>query len=401
MDSVDTPTELDCVESNTDCVGCSACLAACPQNCIAMVEDAEGFEYPLVDLKRCVSCGICRAVCPSLCHVKAVNGPTAFGCRSKDDALRLVSSSGGVFTELARLTLEDGGMVFGAGFDDCFDVRHVCVESEAELGSLRGSKYVQSSIGRTYVQVEQCLKLGTSILFSGTPCQIAGLKLYLREPMPRLLCVDFFCHGVPSPSVWRRYIDFQERRNGSRLSGVSFRAKDRGWRRFSMALLFVDGSRYCRTLDYDPYMRAFLADICLRPSCHACRFKGLNRQSDVTLADFWGIEKVIPRLDDNLGTSLVLANTPNGRLALERLAEVIEIEEVSLQVAGQFNAASTQSASPHAMRQAFFANLNAVRFDILVRRYCAKHLLPRLERRWSRMLDAVFARVNPRRRAGR
>lgn len=380
----------DCVLASGECVGCSACLNACPEDCITMVEDFEGFLYPLVDLSKCVGCGLCRAVCPALHGETVSNDPVAFGCRAVDDTLRLASSSGGVFSLLARQVIDDGGVVFGAGFDDEFTVVHICAENTADVARLRGSKYVQSDIGRTYTQVEGFLRRGRRVLFSGTPCQIAGLQLFLQRSEPGLLCVDFFCHGVPSPRVWKRYIDFQECRFDSRVLEASFRSKDKGWRRFSMALHFASGVGYRAPLDRDPYMRAFLADICLRPSCYECRFKGVHRRSDITLADFWGIENVLPELDDDLGTSLVMANTSSGRFALDRLGAAADLKEVTLDAAVSFNSAGIHSASPHAMRDAFIRDLSILRFDILVRRYCPNSRLMRLRPRWTSAVRAVL-----------
>lgn len=186
----------------------------------------------------------------------------------------------------------DDGVVFGASFNNNFEVEHTCVELKQELEKLRGSKYVQSRIGNTYEQTNQLLKSGRKVIFTGTPCQVAGLKSYLGKTYDNLLSVDFICHGVPSPGVWKKYVDYRQKKAGSVIQRISFRRKYKGWKRYSVSFLFENNKEYRETLDKDLYMRAFLKDVCLRPSCYACKFKSIYRQSDITLADFWGIQNI-------------------------------------------------------------------------------------------------------------
>ena len=293
-----------------DCTGCYACVNICPQQCISMEVDNEGFWYPKVDNENCVQCKLCIYCCPI--NQRAAVGeqfPDAYACRNKDDEIRLGSSSGGVFYLLGRHALDNGGVVFGARFDSHFHIVHGWTETEEGLLEFMGSKYVQSKIGDSYKHAEAFLRQGRKILFTGTPCQIAGLKSYLRKEYSNLLCVDFICHGVPSPKAWIKYLHFQEERTGSAVQRVAFRSKTSGWRQFSVCLCFANNAQYLQRFDGDPYMNAFLHDLSLRPSCYSCRFKTLIRQSDITLADFWGIEHVCPEMDDNKGTSLVLVNS--------------------------------------------------------------------------------------------
>lgn len=358
-----------------------------------MGDDSSGFRYPQVDLSRCTECGACRRACPVLNPAPVNGAPDAYACRAIDEAVRLASSSGGAFTLLAGEVLDRGGAVFGAAFDEDFTLVHQCAESRADLGPLRGSKYVQSQVGMAYAQIEQSLRQDRPVLFSGTPCQVAGLKSFLRREYESLLCVDMICHGVPSPRVWRSYLEFQERLFDGKARGVSFRRKDEGWRRFSLWVHFGNGAEYRSTLSEDPYLRAFLSDICLRPTCYACAFKGLQRHSDITLADFWGIEHVLPDLDDDTGTSLVLVNSPKGRVALDGVAARMQSSAVSLEAAVMYNPAALRSAHRHPRSDAFYRNLNTMSFDRLVRRYCSPSLWRRARRLLARAVRNLRAAV--------
>ncbi len=295
-----------------DCCGCGACAQRCPAKCIRMTEDAEGFRYPVADADACTGCGLCERICPGL-HPSAPHDPLRlFAARNRDEAARAAGSSGGVFSLLARRTLREGGVVFGAAFVPTWGgVSHRRAEKEEELQPLLKSKYVQSDTGGCYAEAAALLREGRRVLFSGTPCQIAGLHAFLRGERPeRLLTVECLCHGVPSPAVWRRYTE--ETAGGRRILGVDFRDKSRsGWRRYDFTVRTDGGERRVPARE-DLYMRAFLAELTLRPSCYACPFKSGRSGSDITLADFWNIRDVLPAFDDDRGASLVLLNTPQG-----------------------------------------------------------------------------------------
>ena len=376
------------MQADDACVGCHACFNVCPVGCIEMTADKEGFLYPSVDETSCTSCGRCVSVCPVLDVPGSQPVPHAYACRSTHEATREASSSGGVFTLLAEHVLAGGGVIVGAAFDDDFSVLHRSVGDTADLAQLRGSKYVQSAIRSTYREIQQHLRAGRTVLFSGTPCQVAGLRTFLGRDYDSLVCIDLVCHGVPSPRVWGEYVAYRESKVGASLRGVSFRDKRTGWRRFSMSMQFDGGARYLRALDADPYMRAFLADMCLRPSCYACLFRGARRQGDITLADFWGIETIVPDMDDDKGTSLVLVGSNVGTKLFERVRKGLEWQTVDLDRALALNRAALISPSrPHA-RGAFLAALGSMPFDRLVRKFClgkglhrVRDLLGRLARR--------------------
>lgn len=374
------------VDIGLACVGCHACQVACPHNAISMTADSSGFLYPVVDLEECTECGRCKRACPVLNPPPANSMPEAYACIARDDALREASSSGGVFGLLGQQVVDAGGVVFGAVLDESLDVVHDWAESDESLSRLRRSKYVQSRTGDTYRWVRDALKSDRKVLFSGTPCQVAGLKSYLGRDYDQLLCVDIVCHGVPSPRVWRRYLEYLERLYQAKPVTAAFRRKDEGWRKSSLAVGFDSGAEHRMTLREDPFLRAFLSDVCLRPSCYACKFKGLERSADITLADFWGVERVAPEMDDDRGTSLVLVHSPAGREALHRAGEALIAESVSVEAAVAGNAAAVRSGTRHSKSAAFYSHLDELPFDRLVQKYCNPSLYRRMRGRVGRQV---------------
>jgi len=373
------------VTNKENCTGCHACSSICPVTAITMVSDSEGFWYPAVDYTKCIRCEMCIYVCPIMetglegCPGDTV--PEAYAAYSVDPQVRLRSSSGGLFTLLAEAVIDDGGIVFGARFDERFGVIHDYVEKVEHLHKLRGSKYVQSRIGDSFRQVQEFLQCGRLVMFTGTPCQIGGLKRYLGREYDHLICQDIICHGVSSPKVWEKYVRFRESAADSRIRGISFRQKDRGWRRFSLSFLFEDDTQYARSLQDDPYLKAFLANLCLRPSCYACHFKGIYRESDITLGDFWGIEYFVPEMDDDKGTSLVVLHTRKGHELFSRLGNKAEVCPVDLKQATKCNRAMTSSVKVHPNRAAFFLALDHNDIDILIRKYSHDRLDVRLKKK--------------------
>lgn len=342
-----------------DCCGCGACAQSCPKNCISMEPDSEGFLYPKVDETQCVNCGLCEKVCPILFKQKPDSiKVAAYAAYTTNNELREKSSSGGIFSLLAQEILNRGGTVAGAAFAADFSVRHILVETDAELDRLRGSKYVQSRMEDTYVQIRDLLKQGRPVLFTGVACQIAGLKAFLGREYENLYTVDVLCHGVPSPKVWAHYRREQAQIHGKTLEEVSFRDKRKGWRHFSMALNFAEGVEYCRSGAEDTYLRVFLRDLCLRPSCHSCRFKDFPRLSDLTIGDAWGIERHMPDLDDDYGTSVVLVNSEKGMGLWNAVADNAVSRQGELDVLLPKSADSRKSVKPHPNRSRFFAALN-------------------------------------------
>ena len=334
------------IQDKHNCCGCAACVQACPKRCISFDEDEKGFRYPLVDECLCIDCGLCEKVCPVINQEEVKKPLKVYAAQNPNEEVRLKSSSGGIFTMLAEAVIAEGGVVFGARFDDNWEVEHGYTETKEGLSAFRGSKYLQSRTENTYKQAKDFLKTGRKVLFSGTSCQIAGLKKFLRKEYDNLITIDVVCHGAPSPLVWRTYLDdFIKRPKGAVgknsvcsslnevpvLTGISFRDKSTGWKKYGFVLRGMSASKADKntvlssvsteekhdvllheTLDKNLFMQVFLKNLCLRPSCSACPAKSGKCGSDITLADYWGIWNYYPEWDDDKGTSLVLINSIKG-----------------------------------------------------------------------------------------
>lgn len=323
-----------------------------------MQEDIEGFLYPVVNQQECVNCGLCEKVCPVL-NVKMIEQElTAYAAYANDDDIRMKSSSGGLFTLFARQILSDNGIVFGAAFDRDFMVHHIAIESEEELYKLQGSKYLQSRIENTYQEAERHLKSGRRVLFTGTACQIAGLKKFLGSEYELLYTVDVLCHGVPSPKVWKKYLDYQEKCHGGAVTRTFFRQKSFGWKTYALKLQFSNSSTYEQIFSKDLFMQMFLANICLRPSCYACKFKTLSRPSDITIGDSWGIENYMPDMDDDKGTSVVLVHSKKGQELFDLCQSGMVFKEAEVDKILPSTADSRKSVAMHPCRTYFFKKLD-------------------------------------------
>ena len=370
------------------CCGCGACANVCPVPCIAMRENEEGFLYPSVDSAKCVGCGLCEKVCIAL-NAPALSRPAAatshgtgatsaanigaYAVRTLDESIRRNSSSGGAFYELARETIRRGGCVFGVTMSDSLsEAVFVKAETEPELFRLMTSKYIQANVGSAYQEAKAELECGREVLFSGTPCQINGLKLYLQKDYDGLCCVDLICHGVPSPKVWRWYLDEFQYAHNAVVRNINFRCKESGWKDFCLHHDVQSAEngiqRQYTAQEEDPYFRLFLENLSLRPSCYHCVSKGC-RLTDLTIGDFWGIENILPEMDDGEGTSVVFARTEKGRQFLESIQGRLCCAEVSYKDAVRYNRAEWASMRRPWLRNAFFRDLNAMPFRKVSRKY--------------------------------
>lgn len=347
------------------CCGCGSCAQACPKEAISMVRDEEGFYYPSVDHDACVSCGLCVRKCPALCEQPKNDVVTTCLATWSDEETRLESSSGGMFTELARHVLSRGGVVFGAAYDEGLVVRHRMVDSEEGLSALRGSKYVQSQTGESYREARELLEEGRLVLYTGCPCQVAGLYSFLGKGYDNLLTVDLICHGAPSPGLFERYL---EETYGGLQVDVSFRDKRVfGWTA-NMRVEMTNGTVVDEAASRDPYMRMFSTCLANRPFCSHCKFTRLPRVADFTIGDFWGIGGVDRELDDGNGTSVVLVNNARARVVMDEIApSLARVKEFPIQTARARNGAIDGPLPAHPSRSRFFDLLRYQPFGKAVR----------------------------------
>lgn len=350
--------------NRADCTGCYSCWNSCPKQAITMVEDVEGFRYPQINKDLCVNCGACERACPVLNPpvVEKTEEPATYAAINDEEGVRQNSSSGGIFHALAEQVLQDGGIVFGAAWDDKWEVSHQAAENETELAALQVSKYLQSRAEDVYQRVRQELTAGRKVLFAGTPCQCAALRTFLKKDYPNLFLVDFICHGVPSPAVWREYL--AARSGGEEIQGISMRNKNLSWERFLLAIFFKKANKYlAEDLNTDLYLRGFLQNLYLRPSCHSCHFCKQNRPTDITLADFWGVAEELPEAYDGQGTSLVFIHSRRGENAFTQVN--VRKWPVEFVNAVRYNTAMLSPALPSVKREAFFKELMRGHYDIM------------------------------------
>lgn len=379
------------------CTGCSACAAICPKQCIHMEPDVEGFLRPVVEKDNCVNCGVCQKVCPILSplHPSSPDETSAYAAYNLDSDIRWQSTSGGVFTALCTWILDRGGVVFGAVYNEDFTVRHCMIDRKAELWRLRGAKYAQSDLADCFSQVKTCLTHGQHVLFSGTPCQVVGLQKYLGKSWDTLLLVDVVCHGVPSPAVWKQYIQYRSLQDahGAIPNTINLRSKETGWPGYSIRFDYEGGAFYSAKNNVDPYLRAFVGDLCLRPSCYECRFKGISRISDFTLADYWGIEGQFPELHDGKGTSLVFIHSSKANTIWEDISSIMRWQKVDPNEAIRQNPSAIRASQLPENRHVFMSRYQDDDFkeltdELLPQRKDAKHtsFLAYVTQRIKRML---------------
>lgn len=311
------------------CSGCSACFNACKFGALSMETDETGFWFPKIDREKCVECGACMRACPALEKPEYKNkDPKAYIVQNKDDEIRRQSTSGGAFTAIAKQVINRGGIVFGAAIDAEFKVSHIWVETEEELSKFRNSKYVQSWIGTAYQKAEKFLKGGREVCFSGTPCQIYGLKKYLGKEYENLLTVDVMCRAVPSPKVLQKYLEYQKEKYPN-YDRIVFRDKGRGYSYSGVALYQGDKVLYRGGSESDPWLRLFLGGYCNRETCHECLYQDGVRASDITLWDCWGTQNYAPEWDDNKGTTNVIVWTAKGKETVTKSAG-LRIKEIGI-----------------------------------------------------------------------
>ena len=358
-----------------DCTGCMACLNACPYGAITIKRDEEGFDRPVLLEKKCKDCGICRKVCPINHHPSISQPLLIFSGWSKDENIRLNSSSGGAFVELSRIILSRGGIVFGCALDEELKAVHISVDNMDDLvKKISGSKYVQSKIGNSYKLAKEYLLQGKDVLFSGTACQIAALRNYLHKEYSNLITVDLICHGVPSPMIFEDYKKYMEKKLNIKIEDIKFRCKKYSWIFFNMSIyghVEKNGTQksYVGCYYEDPFIRGFLRDYFLRPSCYKCKFTSLERVSDITIADWWGYKKTSETDKDYRykGVSIILVNTDKGKKYVEKLQMVLK--ERTMEEAIRTNRCLTKPFDSPKNRAQFWDDYRNMDFDTLTEKY--------------------------------
>lgn len=363
------------------CCGCLACKSLCSSHAIDIEKTEDGFYYPKINSSDCINCRLCEKICPVI-HIAEPEDSQcskAYGFINKDEAIRNKSSSGGFFTAAAHEILNNDGIVFGARFDDNLNVYHDFTDEKQNLHFFNGAKYVQSNTEASFQKCKEYLEKGITVLYSGVPCQIAALKNFLKKDYSNLYTLDMICHGIPSPKLWNKYLEFQSDSQNSKVIDAAFRVKDPGWKDYSIVLKFEDGSQKKIPHAKDEYMKLFLKNFSLRKSCYECKYKGINRISDITMADFWGIQNLYPQYDDNMGTSLILTHTQKGEELLKEI-ENCSCFDVDIEKAAKYNPSLITSCQTPKNRSNFFQDLDRMNFNVIARKYTKSSFSGRIKK---------------------
>ena len=358
-------------DEKENCCGCTACKNICPMKSIKMRPDKEGFLYPDINQKLCIDCGLCRKVCPLQNQIRIddrFKEPKVFAVKHKDNNVKMKSAAGGAYTAISDYALKISNAIYGAEFSDNFYVHHSRATTCVERDNFRGSKYVQSDLKETFKQIREDLTNGKGVLFTGTACQVAGLRKYLDDSKTnadKLILNDIICHGTPSPLLWGNYLKFIQTKGN--LKSYTFRNKDNGWRGYNIKANFKNNKERINSPDVRVFANIFASDLALRPSCYHCKFTNLQRPSDIMIGDFWGVEKILPEIDDNKGVSLVLINTPKGKEIFERIKTELEVWEIDIKDCLQPNL--QHPTNKPAQRTRFWEDYYKFGFEYIAKKY--------------------------------
>lgn len=363
------------IQDKIKCCGCNACKDICPKNAISLKYDIEGFWYPEVNQEQCINCKLCEKVCPEL-HISELKKNDSekplktIAAIHKKMNVRWDSTSGGAFSALAEGMYEQGGYVSGAIYTENFSVCNYISNNPKDLPKLRSSKYLQSNAEGLYKEIRKILQTGEKVLACGTPCQMAALRSFLGRDYDNLIIVDFICRGVNSPKVYRKYLDSLERKFNGKVIYVKAKNKELGWRNLTRKVVFDNGEVYYGVHMKDDFRRGYHTNVFCRPSCYNCQYKGFPRIADITIGDYWGIEKISPNLDNNIGTSLILLNSKKGCMYFDKIKYKLEWEETPFESILKGNIALQKSIEPAKInREQFFKDLNENTFEEVTNKY--------------------------------
>ena len=364
------------ISNKTKCSGCYACINICPKNCISMKTDEEGFRYPEIDESLCVDCGLCEKACPMLGGADDVRkqrkGIKSVACYNKEKEALANSSSGGVANLLGEYVVQNGGVVFGVVGNMTTKVQHIMAETEEDLKLLQGSKYLQSNVDLNYRLAKTQLETGKLVLFTGTPCQIAGLYGYLGKDYDNLITADLICHGVPSEKVFEKFIKEHEQKVGKKVISF-FRDKTDGWKPCLFSYIYGDNTKRTENGRQDKFNRGFVSNLFQRPSCYTCLFATMERIGDITLGDWFGGIKYKELDPENKGLSMIVLNSPKGERVYELIKHKMEIKEYSVEEAVKESVHLGKSPRANFMRKDFFAHFDKMSYNELYDRYFPKN----------------------------
>lgn len=356
-----------------NCCGCTACMSVCPKHAISMKTDGEGFLYPAIQESLCIECGLCQKVCSfqnGYDTIQNYDKPFVYAVKHVSDETRYKSSSGGMFTVLSDEVLFQNGVIYGVGFDEKMTVCHQRAMNKAKRDFFCGSKYVQSDMGQTLKHIEMDLREARKVLFTGTPCQVAAVREYLKKrnvETDNLVLCDVICHGTSSPLIFSEYLKLCEKKKGGKIINHVFRSKIKGWHTHTEMNVFSNGQKDYKSFLSQLYKNIFYSHVALRPSCHKCIYTNLRRPSDITIADFWGVDKTYPEFDDNKGISLVLINTEKGKKIFQSVSSHIIFKQSNVTACLQPN--MKESSKPSPMRDEFWQDYYANGFDHVIKKY--------------------------------
>ena len=368
------------ITKKENCSGCSSCANICPKNCITMQMDNESFLYPEVNKADCINCNLCEGSCPIINPIiEEKHEQKAFLIQNKDEQIRRESTSGGAFTAIAKYVLSQGGVVFGACFDENYVVKHTYVETEEDLKKFRNSKYVQSQIGDTFSTAKNFLVNNRMVCFSGTPCQIEGLKCYIGKEYDNLITVDVVCHAVTAPLLWEKYLNMKKLAIGTNINKVIFRDKYFGYK-YSTITICSDEKEYHSGVESDQWLRAFFSEICDRPSCHKCKFKKIYRVSDFTIWDCFTVDVFNKGMDDDRGTTRVITQSEKGEKILDLIKDEIIYCSIDVDKAIDGVKEMFYSVAPNPKREQFITDMQKMDGEELLNKYFPETFKVKAER---------------------
>ena len=355
-----------------NCIGCSACYNACQFEAIEMKQNAEGFLYPVLNNSKCVKCNKCYEVCPMDKEQKINENFIIYAGYDKEKKLVKNSSSGGLFSRFARYILKENGLVYGAGFEE-LELKHLEIDSLDNLIKISGSKYLQSDINMSYNKIRMVINCNKKILFSGTSCQIAGLKSYLKyfnlDDYKNLYTIAVICHGVPSIKIFNDYINFLEKKYNSKVNGINFRDKINGWENYYTTIYFDNGKKQVKKAAHNRYMIGFLRNYYLRKSCYDCKFKGTLKDIDIILGDAWGIKKIYPDIYNKNGTSVMIINSEKGQNLYSKISKCFKLKKIDYSFIKKYNSCVYKPVKGQKQRAKFFEDYNLNGFEYVYKKF--------------------------------